>query len=150
MLRLFELYPFALACSGRPCRQTSCSFSCPLSVTWVHILSGHSADRPHRAGLRVLLSRFVFIHQLLASLDCLYVQLASTSSDSVETVTNNGDFAFHRLTPELMAECERVISKTLPACVAFHKPSFLQQLKNGALDPSMIHALLTTASRYVV
>ncbi|CAK7567186.1 MAG: hypothetical protein SEPTF4163_005148 [Sporothrix epigloea] len=53
-----------------------------------------------------------------------------------------------KLTPELMAECERVISKTLPACVAFHKPSFLQQLKNGALDPSMIHALLTTASRY--
>ncbi|CAK7217667.1 hypothetical protein SBRCBS47491_003239 [Sporothrix bragantina] len=53
-----------------------------------------------------------------------------------------------KLTPELMAECERVISKTLPACVAFHKPSFLQQLKNGALDPSMVHALLTTASRY--
>lgn len=46
-----------------------------------------------------------------------------------------------------MAECERVISKTLPACVAFHKPSFLQQLKNAALDPSMVHALLTTASR---
>ncbi|ERT01171.1 fungal specific transcription factor domain containing protein [Sporothrix schenckii 1099-18] len=53
-----------------------------------------------------------------------------------------------KLTPELMAECERVISKTLPACVAFHKPSFLQQLKNAALDPSMVHALLTTASRY--
>ncbi|KIH92624.1 fungal specific transcription factor domain containing protein [Sporothrix brasiliensis 5110] len=48
-----------------------------------------------------------------------------------------------------MAECERVISKTLPACVAFHKPSFLQQLKNAALDPSMVHALLTTASRLI-
>lgn len=53
-----------------------------------------------------------------------------------------------KLTPELMAECERVITKTLPACVAFHKPSFLQQLKNASLDPSMVHALLTTASRH--
>ncbi|CAK7275476.1 hypothetical protein SEPCBS119000_006711 [Sporothrix epigloea] len=53
-----------------------------------------------------------------------------------------------KLTPELIAECERVISKTLPACVAFHKPSFLQQIKNGALDPSLVHAVLTTASRY--
>lgn len=53
-----------------------------------------------------------------------------------------------KLTPELMAECERVISKTIPACVAFHKPSFLQQLKNAALDPSMVHALLTTAARH--
>ncbi len=46
-----------------------------------------------------------------------------------------------------MAECERVISKTLPACVAFHKPSFLQQLKNATLDPTMVNALLTTAAR---
>lgn len=49
-----------------------------------------------------------------------------------------------------MTECERVISKTLPACVAFHKPSFLQQLKSATLDPSMVHALLTIASRYVL
>ncbi len=48
-----------------------------------------------------------------------------------------------------MQECERVISKTLPACVAFHKPSFLQQLKNTSLDPTMVNALLTTAARYV-
>ncbi|KAK0715980.1 hypothetical protein B0H67DRAFT_487525 [Lasiosphaeris hirsuta] len=53
-----------------------------------------------------------------------------------------------KLTPELMQECERVISKTLPACVAFHKPSFLQQLKNGAMDPTMVNALLTTAARH--
>lgn len=52
-----------------------------------------------------------------------------------------------RLTPELMLECERVISKTLPACVAFHKPSFLQQLKNTSMDPTMVNALLTTAAR---
>ncbi|KAK3318061.1 hypothetical protein B0H66DRAFT_532571 [Apodospora peruviana] len=54
----------------------------------------------------------------------------------------------HRLTPELMQECERVISKTLPACVAFHKPSFLQQLKNTSMDPTMVNALLTTAARH--
>ncbi len=48
-----------------------------------------------------------------------------------------------------MADCERVISKTLPACVAFHKPSFLQQLKNGTLEPTMVNALLTSAARYV-
>lgn len=47
-----------------------------------------------------------------------------------------------------MQECERVISKTLPASVAFHKPSFLQQLKNGSMDPTMVNALLTTAARY--
>lgn len=46
-----------------------------------------------------------------------------------------------------MQECERVISKTLPACVAFHKPSFLQQVKNTTMDPVMVNALLTTAAR---
>ncbi|KAK4163372.1 hypothetical protein QBC43DRAFT_213343 [Cladorrhinum sp. PSN259] len=53
-----------------------------------------------------------------------------------------------KLTPELMLECERVVSKTLPACVAFHKPSFLQQLKNTSMDPTMVNALLTTAARH--
>lgn len=47
-----------------------------------------------------------------------------------------------------MLECERVISKTLPASVAFHKPSFLQQLKNGSMDPTMVNALLATAARH--
>ncbi|CAI0655279.1 unnamed protein product [Colletotrichum noveboracense] len=51
------------------------------------------------------------------------------------------------LTPELIQECERVISKTYPACVAFHKPSFIQQLKNASLDPALIYALLTCAAR---
>ncbi|KAJ4300651.1 hypothetical protein N0V88_003337 [Collariella sp. IMI 366227] len=53
-----------------------------------------------------------------------------------------------KLTPELIQECERVISKTLPACVAFHKPSFLQQLKTTSMDPTMVNALLTTAARH--
>ncbi|KAK1829707.1 nitrogen assimilation transcription factor nit-4 [Podospora conica] len=53
-----------------------------------------------------------------------------------------------KLTPELSAECERVINKTLPACIAFHKPSFLQQLKTGGMDPTMVNALLTTAARH--
>ena len=57
--------------------------------------------------------------------------------------------AFSRLTPELIAECERVVSKTFPACIAFHKPSFLQQLKNGSLEPSLVFGLLTCAARYV-
>ncbi|KAL2260436.1 hypothetical protein VTK26DRAFT_5549 [Humicola hyalothermophila] len=47
-----------------------------------------------------------------------------------------------------MQECERVINKTLPACVAFHKPSILQQLKNNTIDPTMVSALLTTAARH--
>ncbi|KAI0403785.1 hypothetical protein F4802DRAFT_570205 [Xylaria palmicola] len=46
-----------------------------------------------------------------------------------------------------MAECERVINKTLPSCVAFHKPSFLQKLKNGTLEPSIVNGLLTCAAR---
>ncbi|CAM1510964.1 Fc.00g084770.m01.CDS01 [Cosmosporella sp. VM-42] len=52
-----------------------------------------------------------------------------------------------KLTPELLAECERVVSKTFPACVAFHKPSFVQQLKNGTLDPALVYGLLTCAAR---
>ncbi|KAH9233034.1 hypothetical protein K456DRAFT_37040 [Colletotrichum gloeosporioides 23] len=55
--------------------------------------------------------------------------------------------ALFPLTPELIQECERVISKTYPACVAFHKPSFIQQLKNASLDPALIYALLTCAAR---
>lgn len=46
-----------------------------------------------------------------------------------------------------MSECERVINKTLPACVAFHKPSFLQKLKSGNLDSSIVNGLLTIAAR---
>ena len=52
-----------------------------------------------------------------------------------------------RLTPELIAECERVISKTYPACVAFHKPSFVQQLKNGTLESTLVYGLLACAAR---
>ena len=53
-----------------------------------------------------------------------------------------------RLTPELLQECERVINKTLPACVTFHKPSCLQQLKNGSMEWTLVNALLTTAARH--
>ncbi|KAI8631902.1 hypothetical protein F5Y19DRAFT_463054 [Xylariaceae sp. FL1651] len=52
-----------------------------------------------------------------------------------------------KLTPELITECERVINKTLPSCVAFHKPSFLQKLKNGTLETSIVNGLLTCAAR---
>ncbi|KAK1759031.1 hypothetical protein QBC47DRAFT_293641 [Echria macrotheca] len=53
-----------------------------------------------------------------------------------------------KMTPELIADCERVVSKTLPACVAFHKPSFIQHIKNQTLEPTIVHALLTTAARH--
>ncbi|KAL2018381.1 hypothetical protein VTK56DRAFT_916 [Thermocarpiscus australiensis] len=66
---------------------------------------------------------------------------ASNVSRHVSTTTE-------KLTPEMMQECERVVTKTLPACVAFHKPSFLQQLKNTSMDPTMVNALLTTAARH--
>jgi hypothetical protein len=52
-----------------------------------------------------------------------------------------------RLTSELIAECERVVSKTFPACVAFHKPTFVQQLKNATLESSLVYGLLTCAAR---
>ncbi|KAG5987631.1 hypothetical protein E4U52_007395 [Claviceps spartinae] len=52
-----------------------------------------------------------------------------------------------KLTPELIAECERVISKTFPACVAFHKPSFVQHLKKASLNSSLVSGLLTCAAR---
>lgn len=54
----------------------------------------------------------------------------------------------HRLGPEMLDQCERVINKVLPACVAFHKPSFIQQLRNNAVDAVMVNALLCTAARY--
>lgn len=68
---------------------------------------------------------------------------APAASAVRHTISNN-----EKLTPELMQECERVISKTLPACVVFHKPSFIQQVKNTSLDPTMLNALLTTAARH--
>ncbi|ROT41927.1 hypothetical protein SODALDRAFT_3693 [Sodiomyces alkalinus F11] len=52
-----------------------------------------------------------------------------------------------KLTPELLQECERVVSKTYPASEAFHKPTFVQQLKNSSLEPALVYALLTCASR---
>lgn len=48
----------------------------------------------------------------------------------------------------MLDQCERVINKVLPACVAFHKPSFIQQLRNNVVDPVMVNALLCTAARY--
>ncbi|PHH67688.1 hypothetical protein CDD82_1206 [Ophiocordyceps australis] len=52
-----------------------------------------------------------------------------------------------KLTPELVAECERVVGKTFPACVAFHKPTFVQQLKNSSLEATLVYGLLCFASR---
>ncbi|KAI0482033.1 hypothetical protein GGR56DRAFT_663125 [Xylariaceae sp. FL0804] len=52
-----------------------------------------------------------------------------------------------KITPELTAECERVINKILPACVAFHRPSFLTKLKNGSLENSIVQGLLACAAR---
>ncbi|RBQ64523.1 hypothetical protein VDGD_21769 [Verticillium dahliae] len=52
-----------------------------------------------------------------------------------------------KLTPELVQECDRVISKTYPACVVFHKPTFLGQLKTSSMDPALVYALLTCAAR---
>ncbi|KAK4655429.1 hypothetical protein QC762_302470 [Podospora pseudocomata] len=64
------------------------------------------------------------------------------------SVSRHASAAHEKLTPELMTECERVISKTLPACVAFHKPTFLVALKNASMEPTMVNALLTTAARH--
>ncbi|SPQ23955.1 819a7ab9-2208-4d87-b103-33bb68571f6e [Thermothielavioides terrestris] len=78
--------------------------------------------------------------------------VSSTSGDRqappATTVSRHVSTTTEKLTPELMQECERVITKTLPACVAFHKPSFLQQLKNATMDPTMVNALLATAARH--
>ncbi|KAI9163831.1 chitinase 1 precursor [Paramyrothecium foliicola] len=76
----------------------------------------------------------------------------SGSSDSRQPVVGSGtarhvQAASEKLTPELIAECERVVSKTFPACVAFHKPSFVQQLKSASLEPSLVYGLLTCAAR---
>jgi len=66
----------------------------------------------------------------------------------VAAVSRHVSSTNEKLTPELMQECERVISKTLPACVAFHKPSFLQQVKGSTMEPTMVNALLTMAARH--
>ncbi|KAH6683548.1 fungal-specific transcription factor domain-containing protein [Plectosphaerella plurivora] len=52
-----------------------------------------------------------------------------------------------KLTPEMIAECERIVSRTYPACVAFHKPTFITQLKNSTIEGSLLYALLCTAAR---
>ncbi|KAI0131805.1 hypothetical protein BJ170DRAFT_700076 [Xylariales sp. AK1849] len=70
-------------------------------------------------------------------------QPATSQVLATRTVQSNSE----KLTPELVSECERVINKTLPSCVAFHKPSFLQKLKNGNLESSIVNGLLTLAAR---
>ncbi|TFB04896.1 hypothetical protein CCMA1212_003104 [Trichoderma ghanense] len=74
------------------------------------------------------------------------------ASDARQPVVGSGgarhaQATSEKLTPELIAECERVVSKTFPACVAFHKPSFVQQLKNASLESSLVYGLLTCAAR---
>ncbi|KAH0525456.1 hypothetical protein TsFJ059_007821 [Trichoderma semiorbis] len=74
------------------------------------------------------------------------------ASDARQPVVGSGgarhvQTTSEKLTPELIAECERVVSKTFPACVAFHKPTFVQQLKNGTLESSLVYGLLTAAAR---
>ena len=66
------------------------------------------------------------------------------SSQPFAECTNN---FLCRLTPDLAQECERIINKVLPACVAFHKPGFLQKLKSGNLETSIVNALLTIGAR---
>ncbi|UZP39718.1 hypothetical protein NXS19_007534 [Fusarium pseudograminearum] len=61
--------------------------------------------------------------------------------------TRHAQTGSDKLTPELISECERVVSKTFPACVAFHKPSFVQQLKSASLDAALVYGLLTCAAR---
>ncbi|KAL6915939.1 hypothetical protein FSST1_007434 [Fusarium sambucinum] len=61
--------------------------------------------------------------------------------------TRHAQTGSDKLTPELIAECERVVSKTFPACVAFHKPSFVQQIKSASLDAALVYGLLTCAAR---
>ncbi|TWU79068.1 hypothetical protein ED733_008627 [Metarhizium rileyi] len=74
------------------------------------------------------------------------------ASDARQPVVGSGS-ARHaqvtpeKLTPELIADCERVVSKTFPACVAFHKPTFVQQLKNATLESTLVYGLLTCAAR---
>ncbi|KAG7288242.1 hypothetical protein NEMBOFW57_007773 [Staphylotrichum longicolle] len=67
--------------------------------------------------------------------------VSSTSGDRqappASSVSRHVSTTTEKLTPELMQECERVISKTLPAC-----------LKNTSMDPTMINALLTTGARH--
>ncbi|CAN8102090.1 unnamed protein product [Discula destructiva] len=50
--------------------------------------------------------------------------------------------------PDMLEQCERVINKVLPACVAFHKPSFIQQLRSHSVDSVMVNALLCMAARH--
>lgn len=70
-------------------------------------------------------------------------QQAATQSHGSRPAQSNSE----KLTPDLVLECERAIQKTLPPCVAFHRPSFLTKLKSGTLDPSLVNALLTLAAR---
>lgn len=48
----------------------------------------------------------------------------------------------------MLEQCERVINKVIPACVAFHKPSFIQQLRSHSVDSVMVNALLCMAARH--
>lgn len=80
--------------------------------------------------------------------DARNVGPADRQRDNAANVSRHAPPTAEKLTPELLAECERVVSKTIPACVAFHKPGFIQQLKGNTMDLTMVNALLTMASRH--
>ncbi|KAG9251865.1 uncharacterized protein F5Z01DRAFT_626721 [Emericellopsis atlantica] len=53
------------------------------------------------------------------------------------------------ITNEHLQECERVVLRTFPACVAFHKTSILQDIQapDHTLEPVLIYSLLAVAAR---
>ena len=119
----------------------------PLGASWYSAIS-----KPDRTGYHRRLHYFrvrlfnCILHDLFCAalttllVTALLLQNWQASQQPLLTV-------IIRLTPELVAECERVISKTFPACVTFHKPSFVQQLKNATLESTLVYGLLTCASR---
>ncbi|KAF3767336.1 hypothetical protein M406DRAFT_328420 [Cryphonectria parasitica EP155] len=72
----------------------------------------------------------------------------NAQSHSGPSAARNTAPANEKLGPEMLEQCERVINKVMPACVAFHKPSFIQQLRNNGVDSVMVNALLCTAARH--
>ncbi|POS71334.1 transcription factor [Diaporthe helianthi] len=70
------------------------------------------------------------------------------SAHPTTVVSRNSAPATEKLGPDMLEQCERVINKVLPACVAFHRPSFIQSLRNNAVDSVMVNALLCTAARH--
>ncbi|KAL5624699.1 hypothetical protein BROUX41_004759 [Berkeleyomyces rouxiae] len=72
---------------------------------------------------------------------------SANERSSAQHAPRSGGGQPDKLGPEFAAECERVVSKSFPANIVFHKPTFVQQIKNYSTDLSIAYGMMSCAAR---